>query len=26
VSESKAYSYYNPEVVAEVKGMNVTVV
>jgi CD109 antigen len=25
VSESKAYSYYNPEVVAEVKGMNVTV-
>ncbi|MEZ5334532.1 MAG: hypothetical protein R2741_04470 [Methanolobus sp.] len=26
VSESKAYSYYNPEVVAEAKGMNVTVV
>lgn len=26
VSESKAYSYYNPEVVAEVKGVNVTVV
>jgi CD109 antigen len=26
VSESKAYSYYNPEVVAESKGMNVTVV
>ncbi|WP_340819604.1 alpha-2-macroglobulin family protein [Methanolobus sp. WCC4] len=26
VSESKAYSYYNPEVVAEVKGMDVTVV
>jgi CD109 antigen len=26
VSESKAYSYYNPEVVAEAKGMDVTVV
>lgn len=26
VSESKAYSYYNPEVVAESKGMDVTVV
>ncbi len=26
VSESKAYSYYDPEVVAEAKGMNVTVV
>ena len=26
VSESKAYSYYNPEVVAESGGMNVTVV
>jgi CD109 antigen len=26
VSESRAYSYYNPQVVAEVKGMDVTVV
>ncbi|WP_406670813.1 alpha-2-macroglobulin family protein [Methanolobus sp. ZRKC4] len=26
VSESRAYSYYNPEVVAEAKGMDVTVV
>jgi CD109 antigen len=26
VQESSAYSYYNPEVKAEVKGMNVTVV
>jgi CD109 antigen len=26
VQESSAYSYYSPEVKAEVKGMNVTVV